>query len=259
MKGYQLDFAAMHKDVYFDIENRKKKANKMLNVIRDVAGDNLSDKRALDVGCSTGVMSKILSEHFGRVTGIDIDAQAVAHAKTSFPIESIDFQVADAMQTGLAAGSFDVVICAHVYEHVPDPHRMMSEIHRVLRVGGICYFAAENKFVFREGDYRLPFLSILPKPIAHLYLRLLGRGTHYYETLFTYWQLKHLVRHFETVDFTKRIIDDPARFGASDLIASGSIQQRAAQMLLRLAYWLFPTYIWVLRKQTSTVESTAHR
>ena len=248
MKDYQLNFSELHRDIYFDVESRRKKAEKMLSVIRDAAGSDLSQKSALDVGCSTGAMSKILSDHFGQVTGIDIDDQAIEHARKSFPEESTRFVVADAMQTNLPSDSYDVVVCAHVYEHVPDAHRMMSEIYRVLRDGGICYFAAENKFIFREGDYRLPFLSILPKPLAHLYLRALGRGSHYYETLFNYWQLKRLVKEFTIVDYTRKIVADPAKYSASDLMVSGSIQQRAAKVVLRFAYWLFPTYIWVLRK-----------
>ncbi len=36
----------------------------------------------------------------------------------------------------LADGSFDVVVCCHVLEHVPDDARAMREIHRVLRPGG---------------------------------------------------------------------------------------------------------------------------
>jgi SAM-dependent methyltransferase len=32
--------------------------------------------------------------------------------------------------------SFDAILCNHVLEHVPDDHKAMSELHRVLRTGG---------------------------------------------------------------------------------------------------------------------------
>lgn len=35
--------------------------------------------------------------------------------------------------------SLDGVICAAVLEHVPDPHRILAEIRRVLRPGGVAY------------------------------------------------------------------------------------------------------------------------
>lgn len=248
MKEYQENFSAMHPEIYFDGESRARKADKMLRILRDHLGDDLRPCHVLDVGCSTGAMGKVLGDHFGRVTGIDIDTAAVAYAQATHGSDRLEFRVGDAMQTGLAPDSIDVVICAHVYEHVPDPFRMMAEIHRVLRPGGICYFAAENKLVFREGDYRLPFLSILPRPLANLYVRLAGRADRYYETLFTYWQLKRLTSGFEVIDYTRRVVAEPLRFGAADLVPAGSLTQRLALFGIDFVYWLFPNYLWLLRK-----------
>lgn len=248
MKDYQYNFSEMHQDIYFDVAGRSRKAEKMLRILRDHLGEDLSAMHALDVGCSTGAMSSLLGEHFGHVTGIDIDTNAVAHAQATLGSNTLDFRIGDAMETGLPPDSMDVVICAHVYEHVPDAARMLTEIHRLLRPGGVCYFAAENKFVFREGDYRLPFLSILPKFMAHRYLRLAGRGDHYYEELHTYWRLKDMTRAFDRIDYTRRVVREPEHFAAGDIIKEGSFQQRVALAMLDHAYWLFPTYLWLLRK-----------
>lgn len=248
LKGYQYGFSEMHRDVYFDDDGRMKKAGKMIRIIKDALGENLEGRSALDIGCSTGVICKALSGHFGSVMGIDIDAGAIQQATSRFASPTISFEMADAMDTGLPSESFDVVICAHVYEHVPDPGRMLVEIDRVLKPGGICCFAAENKLVFREGDYGLPFLAILPKPLANVYLRLTRRGSSYYETLYTCWKLKKLVKGFTIIDFTKRVVEDPGRYGISDELPSGSIRQKLALAVLDHAYWLFPTYLWILEK-----------
>lgn len=248
MKDYQHNFSDMHQDVYFNVQDRAQKAEKMLRILRDHLGDDLSQHHALDVGCSTGFMGKLLGGHFGRVTGIDIDAKAIDYANANFATETLDFRIGDAMDSGLPADSIDVVICAHVYEHVPDAGRMLMEIHRVLKPGGVCYFAAENRLVFREGDYRLPFLSILPKPLAHRYIRMAGRGDQYYETLYTYWTLKRLTRDFEILDYTRRVVKDPDRYAAGDVVTAGSFKQRMALAMLDYAYWLFPDYLWLLRK-----------
>lgn len=248
MKGYQHNFSDMHQDVYFDTDSRARKARKMLRVLRDHLGEDLSSRHVLDIGCSTGVMSRHLSEHFGHVTGIDIDEKAIAFATKQFASASLQFRTGDAMASGLEPDSVDVVICAHVYEHVPDAFRMMEEILRVLRPGGVCYFAAENRLVLREGDYRLPFLSWLPKALAHRYLRLAGRGDHYYETLYTYWTLRRMTSGFELLDYTKQVLADPERFDAADIVPPGSMTQKAAMTVARIAYWAFPNYIWLLRK-----------
>ena len=130
----------------------------------------------------------------------DIDGEAVAHARREQAGPNLEFEVMDALSTSFPDASFDVVVCNQMYEHVPDPRRMMGEILRLLVPGGICYFAALNRLNVIEPHYgRVPFLSYLPKPLAHRYLQLLGRGGHYYETLYTYWGLNALCSDFRAI------------------------------------------------------------
>lgn len=35
-----------------------------------------------------------------------------------------------------ADNTFDVILCNHVFEHIPDDHKAMTELYRVLKVGG---------------------------------------------------------------------------------------------------------------------------
>ena len=94
-----------------------------------------------------------------------------------------------------------MVVCAHVYEHVPDARRLMAEIWRLLRPGGVCYFAAGNRLSIMEPHYRLPFLSWLPPSAADRYLRVTGKGNSYYERHATLWGLKRLTRDFTVIDY----------------------------------------------------------
>jgi len=249
MRDYQHNFSGMHREIYYDEQSRLRKAAKMLEIVRDSLNADLHQMDVLDVGCSTGAMCRILSEHFGSVTGIDIDREAINFAMQNSYEGRIRFQNSDAMATGFAPESFDVVICAHIYEHVPDPERMMGEIHRILRKGGVCYFAAENRLVFREGDYGLPFLSILPRPLANLYIRVAGKAESYYERLYTIWGLRRLVKDFKLVDYTALAVHDPERFFLDDMLPKNSIKQKVASIVVRFFYWLFPNYLWILRKQ----------
>lgn len=73
----------------------------------------------------------------------------------------------------------------------------MDEIYRVLRPGGVCFLAAGNRFVFMEAHYHLPFLSVIPKWMAHKYINLFKKADYYYETHLTYWGLKKLVSKFD--------------------------------------------------------------
>jgi SAM-dependent methyltransferase len=52
---------------------------------------------------------------------------------------SIGMVTADITDIPFDAGAFDIVICSHVLEHVPDDRKAMREIFRVLRPGGAAY------------------------------------------------------------------------------------------------------------------------
>jgi 2-polyprenyl-3-methyl-5-hydroxy-6-metoxy-1,4-benzoquinol methylase len=249
-RGYQLDFsrdnAAMHSEL-----GRRRKAETMLRILADARGD-LSTLSVLNIGCATGIIDSVLATAFGSVTGVDIDRPTVIEAQHLRRADNVRFAVMDAMHLAVPDDSFDVVICSQVYEHVPDAARMMREIERVLRVGGTCYFAATNRLCVIEQHHFLPFLSIIPVPLAHYYLRLMGRGRHYHERHLTYFGLSRLTAAFERIDYTRRVLQEPSRFGVDYMTKRGGLKLYVARALARVAYWAFPGYLWVLRKTGAT-------
>lgn len=247
-RPYQNDYSKDHPEL-FDPSSREQKAQKILAVLADHLGkDRLGKLTALDVGCSGGIITHYLSPHFATTTGVDIDAGAIAFANERFGSDRLRFQESDGLGLGFPSESFDVVVCSQVYEHVPDAEVLMREIHRVLRPGGVCYFSAGNRLALMEPHYHLPFLSIVPKPVAHQYLKLLGRGDHYYETHRTLWGLKRLTARFRVVDYTERVLREPSRFRMEDVIREGSAVHRLVPLALGALYFLCPNYIWVLVK-----------
>lgn len=246
-RNYQRDFASSHPAMY-DPAGRERKANTMVAVLRDALGERLATSRCLTVGCSTGVLDSFVAPHVGHLVGIDIDEAAVAHARACHATANLTFRLGDAMALDFAEASFDVVLCSQVYEHVPDPARMMREIHRVLAPGGVCYFAATNKLCIVEQHYFLPFLSMLPRPLADGYLQLAGKGRHYYERHLTYWGLKRLTAAFDAIDYTSRLIGEPDRFRTRYMVGDHGIKPALLRAWVRAAYWVFPGYVWVLRK-----------
>ena len=246
-RGYQYDFSATSPYVY-DTDNRERKARTMVAVLEDFLPLQLENYRLLNVGGSAGIIDNYLANHFSSVVGIDIDEPAIKHASKSFTRNNLEFQVADALDLPFENNSFDVVICSHVYEHVPDPQQMFSEIHRVLMKGGICYFSAGNRLMWNEPHYNLPLLSILPRPLAHLYIRFSGKARYYHEKHLSYWGLKSLVKGFMVNDYTTRLVDESRKFHTDYMIEPGSNKAAAASFLLKYAYWVFPGYIWVLKK-----------
>ncbi len=248
---YQRDFSVLHPETMFDERGRLQKARKTVAVILDAMKADEREPasaRLLDIGCSTGILSHHYAGYFGEVVGVDIDDGAVAWARENRASGNLDYRVGDSMELPFREAGFDVVTCTHIYEHVPDPQRMVDEIFRVLKPGGLCYFAAENRLRWWDGHYDLPLLTVLPAPLAHLFVRVMGRGERRYETHFTLRGLRQMVKRFEIIDYTRTVVSDPEAFEATDMVQPRSVKQRAARTVLAMAYWAFPTYLWILRK-----------
>jgi 2-polyprenyl-3-methyl-5-hydroxy-6-metoxy-1,4-benzoquinol methylase len=252
-------FSERHRATYYDEPGRRLKADKILAVLREELGD-LSSLSVVDLGCSTGFVAGRLSEHVGDVIGVDLDQHAIAFAQERLASRNLSFRLGDAMDTGLPDASVDVVVCAQVYEHVSDPGRLMHEIHRILRPGGACFFSATNRLVFIDVEHGLPLLSWLPPRLARAYARLAAPQEVCDAQFRTYWGLRRLVAPFVVHDYTARVIADPDRYSATDVVRPGSFVQRAAALIARRVRWLCPGYIWVLRRPTvpqTRVGSTA--
>jgi len=250
MKGhdYQTGFSAIAPRV-LDESQRIEKTLKMLAVLRDAG--ILPQQRAgvaVDVGCSGGFFVRALAPHFERVVGIDIDEAALRHAQASCLVEGAVFVQADSQRFPLPDDSVELVVCNHVYEHVPDAAALLQEIWRVLRPGAVCYLGAASRLTPVEPHYKLPFLSWLPKVLAHRYMRWTGRGDRYYENLRTWWGIRALVKPFEVTDYTLRVIADPDRYHARDLITRGGMVDRIPKRFWSWIYPFLPSFILLLRK-----------
>jgi ubiquinone/menaquinone biosynthesis C-methylase UbiE len=247
-RGYQYNFSEMLHEQMYNVKGRERKAKTMIAVLSDFINSDLKSLSALDVGSSTGIIANYCSNYFCKVIGIDIDEAAVQFANDTHKKDNLKFIKSDSMAMDFQESEFDVAICAHVYEHVPDAQKLMQEIYRVLKPGGVCYFSAGNRLNINEAHYNLPFLSIIPRPLAHIYIRAAGKADFYYEKHLSYWGLKNLVRTFKVIDYTGNVIGNPDLFHAGYMIQKRSKKARLAKLIVNYAYFLCPTYIWLLQK-----------
>ena len=134
----------------------------------------LRGKAVLDVGCGGGVLAEAMAAEGARVTGIDLSEKALGVANLH-QLESgvkVDYRLV-AAET-LAAeipGSFDLVTCMEMLEHVPDPGSTVAACARLVKPGGRVVFATIN---------RNPKAYLFAVVGAEYVLRLLPRGTHDY-------------------------------------------------------------------------------
>jgi len=244
----QENFAASHPAMY-ETSGRAAKAKTLLRVLQDAKMVD-TNSTAVNVGCSTGIMDHHLEPHFSIYVGVDIDASALKFAKETAVRSETLWAQGDGIRLPLKTGTFDVAICSQVYEHVTDPDELMNEIFRILKPGGYCYFAATNKYSIIEQHYFVPFLSWLPKTIAHKYLQLLKKGSFYYENHLSYSHLKKIVAKFELIDYTATIIEKDSIYHTSYLFEGyfRSAKRYIAVLLAKYCKFAMPGFIWLLKK-----------
>src|SRR3954447_4335753 len=116
------------------------------------AGRMACGKRVLDAGCGTAYGSEILSEAGAdEVVGIDIDADLIADAKDAVS-DAVSLFAGDACDLPFANGSFDLIVCFEVIEHVDNPGAILDELRRVVRPDGVVAVSSPNRAVYPPGN-----------------------------------------------------------------------------------------------------------
>lgn len=97
--------------------------------------------RVVDLGCGWGTFEWVLGGKVAEIVGIDFSARSVEICNERLAREGtpgVSFVQADAGDTGLVGGEYDLVICADLFEHLypDDSARVAHEAFRLLKPGG---------------------------------------------------------------------------------------------------------------------------
>jgi O-antigen biosynthesis protein len=112
----------------------------------------VSGKRVLDAGCGTAYGSAILAAGNAReVVGVDVAADVLAAVSARMP-DGVELREADASNLPFDAGTFDVVVCFEVIEHVDDAVAVLDELARVLAEDGVLAISSPNRDVYMPGN-----------------------------------------------------------------------------------------------------------
>lgn len=234
-------------------EGRRLRGRRIVKALEEFGGVDVAASRILDIGCSAGLIADEIAASAATVIGVDVDIDSLVHARRRGG--RARFAAAAAEHLPFADATFDAAVCNHVYEHVRDPGRLMVEVHRVLRPGGACYFAAGHTLQLIEPHYRLPLLSWLPRTAASAWLRASGRGQRYEERFAAPWKLRGLLRPFERIDFiSPAMLRAPGRFGLTGLARLPLLLRNAIALASGAVARLAPTWIYMLRKRDADAE-----
>lgn len=134
----------------------------------------LDGKRVLDIGCGGGILTESLADNGASVTGIDMAEGPLAVARLHLAESelSVDYQQSTAEAFAEQhPGSFDVVTCLEMLEHVPAPETVVQACAELVKPGGDIFFSTIN---------RNPKAFMFAIVGAEYLLRLLPAGTHEY-------------------------------------------------------------------------------
>jgi predicted TPR repeat methyltransferase len=106
------------------------RANKIMGGIPSTS------ERMLDAGFGTGVYSYTLSKSVNSIDAIDNEDSKVSYAKAVNPFDNIRFHKMDLTNLQFPDGSFDLVICSDVLEHISNDRLAFAELARVTKRGG---------------------------------------------------------------------------------------------------------------------------
>jgi demethylmenaquinone methyltransferase/2-methoxy-6-polyprenyl-1,4-benzoquinol methylase len=109
--------------------------------------------RVLDCGVGNGSLLIALASLLkgpADFYAIDTSAEMLVQAKSVMQHAGLDphLQQADVMSLPYEDQSFDVVMAAHVLEHLPDPQRALAEMVRVLKPGGKVFLCVTRPSLF---------------------------------------------------------------------------------------------------------------
>jgi SAM-dependent methyltransferase len=129
-EGYFTEGGAGYPDYVRDEPTHRRQARATL---RKLGALGIAPGRLLDVGCAAGFFLDEARLAGWDVQGCDVSAYAAEHARTALGLDVRKGRFSD---LALPAGDFDVVTLLNVFEHLPDPRRVVAALERIVRPGG---------------------------------------------------------------------------------------------------------------------------
>lgn len=114
------------------------------------AGQLVRGLRVLDAACGEGYGSAVLARTAASVAAVDVSADAIGHARERYPVDGLEFHVADCLDLPFQDGEFDCVVSFETLEHLEEQERLLHEFGRVLKPGGFLLLSSPDKAVYTE-------------------------------------------------------------------------------------------------------------
>jgi SAM-dependent methyltransferase len=122
--------------------------------------------RLLELGFGSGVMLRAAARAGWVAEGVEISRTATEYARA----EGFKVFCGDLSEAEYPAGYFDVIIASELLEHVDDPGRVVAEMARILRPGGLLWATTPNSEGLSARVLGLNWTTVSPDHL-HLFSR----------------------------------------------------------------------------------------
>jgi len=135
----------------------------------------LPSKRVVDIGCGGGILSDSMARRGANVLGIDLASKSLKVAQLhalEAGTQDVDYREVAAETLAIEQpGTFDVVTCMEMLEHVPQPASIVNACAELVAPGGWVFFSTINR---NAKAFAFAIVG------AEHVLKLLPKGTHEY-------------------------------------------------------------------------------
>jgi 2-polyprenyl-3-methyl-5-hydroxy-6-metoxy-1,4-benzoquinol methylase len=125
---------------------------------------------ALEIGPGSGIYLPAVAELFSRVVASDIEPEFLSQASLySGKYPNISVSRDDITNSQFLNQSFDLVLCTEVIEHIANSVAALTEMHRILRIGGRLILSTPQKYSTLEMACKVAFLPGIIQIVRRVY------------------------------------------------------------------------------------------
>lgn len=147
-------------DLYAPLyEKAMKPDQKLYDEMAELIRKRIRGKEVLEIACGPGNLSRLIAPAAGKLTATDYAAGMISQAVKKQNPHGIVFEQADALNLPYEDCSFDAVVIANALHIVPEPEKVLGEIRRVLKPGGI--LIAPNFTKHEKGSLSRAWTALL--------------------------------------------------------------------------------------------------
>ena len=141
----------------------------------------VAGKKVLDVASGEGYGSALIASKAVEVIGLDVSAEAVAHANDAYADrQNVTFMQGSCAKLPFDDATFDVIVSFETIEHISKQNEFLDEIKRVLKRSGLLIMSSPNRAEYSDARgyanefhvkelYRAEFADLLGARFQHLH------------------------------------------------------------------------------------------